>query len=81
MKVMAALAPIAQVLLRDILWTAVYEAGGPGFEPRQADPESAVLPLHHPPIKKGYYTDLKRDSHIFEITFEIWQEAECNAPH
>ena len=25
-------------------------AGGLGFEPRQADPESAVLPLHHPPI-------------------------------
>ena len=27
-------------------------AGGLGFEPRQADPESAVLPLHHPPIAR-----------------------------
>ena len=25
------------------------EAGELGFEPRQADPESAVLPLHHSP--------------------------------
>ena len=25
-------------------------AGGLGFEPRQADPECAVLPLYHPPI-------------------------------
>ena len=25
-------------------------AGGLGFEPRQAGPEPAVLPLHHPPI-------------------------------
>ena len=23
-------------------------AAGPGFEPGQTDPESAVLPLHHP---------------------------------
>src|SRR6266542_3170204 len=26
------------------------EAGELGFEPRQADPESAVLPLHHSPL-------------------------------
>ncbi len=28
----------------------VWEAGELGFEPRQADPESAVLPLHHSPM-------------------------------
>ena len=27
-------------------------AGALGFEPRQADPESAVLPLHYAPVKK-----------------------------
>ncbi len=27
-------------------------AGGLGFEPRQTDPESVVLPLHHPPTEK-----------------------------
>ena len=27
-------------------------AGEPGFEPRQADPESAVLPLHYSPAVK-----------------------------
>ena len=26
-------------------------AGGLGFEPRQTDPESVVLPLHHPPME------------------------------
>src|SRR5262245_1742048 len=26
-----------------------HQAGELGFEPRQADPESAVLPLHHSP--------------------------------
>jgi hypothetical protein len=25
--------------------------GGEGFEPSQADPESAVLPLHNPPFE------------------------------
>ena len=29
------------------LW---QKAGGLGFEPRQAESESAVLPLHHPPV-------------------------------
>ncbi len=27
-------------------------AAGLGFEPRQTDPESAVLPLHHPAKKR-----------------------------
>lgn len=26
-------------------------AGAPGFEPRQAESESAVLPLHHAPLR------------------------------
>jgi hypothetical protein len=30
---------------------SLQEAGELGFEPRQADPESAVLPLHHSPKK------------------------------
>src|SRR5262245_53322203 len=29
-------------------------AGALGFEPRQADPESAVLPLHYAPVKKRF---------------------------
>ncbi len=28
-------------------------AAGPGFEPGQTDPESAVLPLHHPAKNAG----------------------------
>ncbi len=31
------------------IWFETEKTGGLGFEPRQADPESAVLPLHHPP--------------------------------
>ena len=29
-----------------------FMAGALGFEPRQADPESAVLPLHYAPAKR-----------------------------
>jgi hypothetical protein len=29
------------------------EAAGLGFEPRLTDPESVVLPLHHPAIQRG----------------------------
>src|SRR5579872_1626138 len=29
------------------------KAGELGFEPRQADPESAVLPLHHSPLGRS----------------------------
>ena len=28
----------------------LFMAGGLGFEPRLHDPESCVLPLHHPPM-------------------------------
>src|SRR3989338_6781658 len=31
-------------------------AGGLGFEPRQTDPESVVLPLHHPPSNQDYFS-------------------------
>jgi hypothetical protein len=31
------------------------ESGELGFEPRQADPESAVLPLHHSPSIAGVF--------------------------
>ena len=40
-------------------------AGGLGFEPRQTDPESVVLPLHHPPPKTAegaYYNDSAPDA-------------------
>ncbi len=42
-------------------------AAGPGFEPGQTDPESAVLPLHHPAKKcwknvfQMAYSSLKKD--------------------
>ena len=31
----------------------LVKAGGSGFEPEQAEPKSAVLPLHHPPVNLG----------------------------
>ena len=40
---------------------ALSLAGELGFEPRQADPESAVLPLHHSPIE-SVFDDLPRHS-------------------
>ena len=33
----------------------MLKAGELGFEPRQADPESAVLPLHHSPVNQPKY--------------------------
>ena len=32
-------------------------AGGPGFEPRRGDPESPMLPLHHPPTAVNYTSE------------------------
>ena len=34
------------------------EAAGLGFEPRLTDPESVVLPLHHPALQSGAYCNL-----------------------
>jgi hypothetical protein len=31
-------------------WCQAKLVGGLGFEPRRAEPESAVLPLHYPPM-------------------------------
>src|SRR5436309_1663117 len=39
---------------------ALPQAGELGFEPRQADPESAVLPLHHSP--SGVQTQVEPNS-------------------
>jgi hypothetical protein len=35
--------------------TAIYQAGGRGFEPLSTDPESVVLPLDEPPPFLPYY--------------------------
>src|SRR3990172_4518113 len=37
------------------LRTEHLQAGGRGFEPRLTDPESAVLPLDEPPVKRGKF--------------------------
>ncbi len=34
-------------------------AGGPGFEPGRDDPESPMLPLHHPPTSYSIISALK----------------------
>jgi hypothetical protein len=41
--------------LSDGLFRTLYtkKAGASGFEPEQADPKSAVLPLHNAPIFSG----------------------------
>ena len=47
--------------------TSSHQAGELGFEPRQADPESAVLPLHHSPgdregiLTAGFVLDKARE--------------------
>jgi hypothetical protein len=41
-------------------------AGGQGFEPRQADPESAVLPLDDPPTSGRILTHSVRLVKIFQ---------------
>jgi hypothetical protein len=41
------------------------EAGVLGFEPRQTDPESVVLPLHYTPI----FSHLSGVARIYKITF------------
>jgi hypothetical protein len=47
----------AQDTLRSVRAVDAMMAAGQGFEPRQAEPESAVLPLHHPAIELGYPTE------------------------
>ena len=42
--------------------TGLISTGELGFEPRQADPESAVLPLHHSPSAKSTRTYVARPS-------------------
>jgi hypothetical protein len=39
-------------------------AGGQGFEPRLADPESAVLPLDDPPMALPCYRMVGRDAMV-----------------
>lgn len=43
-------------------------AGGKGFEPLQADPESAVLPLDEPPMISAGYSTISLDNNQ-EILF------------
>ena len=38
-------------------WTACFEVGAPGLEPRQAEPKSAALPLRYVPIPKQISKD------------------------
>ena len=45
------------------------KTGGLGFEPRQTDSESAVLPLHHPPrdiriLNNPRYPDKPCDNYV-----------------
>ena len=40
-----------------------------GFEPRQTESESAVLPLHNSATNKAYYTHIKYDCQGFFETF------------
>ncbi len=42
------------------------KAGGQGFEPRLADPESAVLPLDDPPVALSCYRMPERDAMVSE---------------
>ena len=44
-------------------------APGLGLEPRQEDPESPVLPLHHPGRNSHYYSKDKIKCNLFEIFF------------
>src|SRR4030067_2557319 len=43
------------------------QAGGRGFEPRLTDPESAVLPLDEPPVKRGHSTTRRAAQSNFGI--------------
>ena len=43
--------------LENATWRANWVAGGLGFEPRQAESESAVLPLDDPPTGSMAYGD------------------------
>ena len=40
-----------------------------GFEPRQTESESAVLPLHNSATNKRYYTHLSMQSQVFFAIF------------
>jgi hypothetical protein len=44
--------------LRFLLICRVSVAAGEGFEPSLTDPESVVLPLHHPAKGNGAYCNL-----------------------
>ena len=46
----------------------ILPADPPGFEPGQADPESAVLPLHHGSVAKNVWQNykIKINSQIFD---------------
>jgi hypothetical protein len=37
------------------LFAGISQAAGPGFEPGLTDPESVVLPLHHPARQRGVF--------------------------
>ena len=50
-------------------------APGLGLEPRQEDPESPVLPLHHPGRNIHYYSkDKIKCNPFFEIFFRFFTE-------
>ncbi len=46
----------------NLLFWRSYLAAGLGFEPRQTDPESVVLPLHNP--AKAGFSASREDSNI-----------------
>ena len=51
----------------------LFFVGIPGFEPGMTGPESVVLPLHHIPISKQLFSELRcKGNHLFPNTKHFW---------
>lgn len=58
------------------------KTGGSGFEPEQAEPKSAVLPLHHPPRMVAHNkasNRMYRIGHAWVKQSPAWQDAGSHA--